>query len=400
MIVKGSTIQQLDKGPDGKKPKSRCRKWRIWATTDEGRKSLRFEGTYSQALDAQKAFVTELEGIVPNAETFGAYARTWREYRAASGDLEPNTLANDLRNERALQRSPMWGRRMASITPETCRADLLWVKGHPQVSGKDELSGTTMAKIHLYVHQMLGQAADDGKIASNPMAKVKAPKLDTKEREALSWGELTLLLNRLDELPLSAYSMCVYAICCHALRRAEACALADEGVTASVVMVRQAVKESTGELGAPKSKAGVRDLPTVPRFYEKVCEWRALRESKGLADAPTLFCDVKGGVLRPQNLYRWWAGDATHKGIRDEIGCSGITLHQLRHSNITHVARHMSEFDLLRYAGWSSLAPARIYVHDNYAALAAGVSRAWDAPDAIERTKYAPDKNRSETNGL
>ena len=41
MRVKGSTIQQLEKD----KPRSRCRKWRLWATTDEGRKSRRFTGT-------------------------------------------------------------------------------------------------------------------------------------------------------------------------------------------------------------------------------------------------------------------------------------------------------------------------------------------------------------------
>lgn len=34
MKVTGSTIQQLERD----KPKSRCRKWRLWATTEQGRK--------------------------------------------------------------------------------------------------------------------------------------------------------------------------------------------------------------------------------------------------------------------------------------------------------------------------------------------------------------------------
>ena len=62
MKVTGSTIEQLEKG----KRKSQCRKWRLWATTELGRKSRRFEGTWTQAQEALKAFTEELDGFVPN----------------------------------------------------------------------------------------------------------------------------------------------------------------------------------------------------------------------------------------------------------------------------------------------------------------------------------------------
>ena len=110
MKVTGSTIQQLEKD----KPRNRCRKWRLWATTERGRKSRRFHGTWTQAQDALCAFVDELEGQVPNAETFGAYAASWARWREVSGAYDPGTIANDLRNVRALRRSLLDYLRQAS----------------------------------------------------------------------------------------------------------------------------------------------------------------------------------------------------------------------------------------------------------------------------------------------
>ena len=178
---KGSIVQ-LDKGADGNKPRSKCRRWRLQVVTDEGRRSRPFEGTYTAAQAALAAFVEELEDVVPNAETFAAYAESWRRYRELSGDYDPNTVATYRRCVNAFARSPIGGMRMDAITPESCRDALLWVKSHPQREGLEELSGTTMAKLHQGLHLILATAAGDGRIASNPMSKVKPPKLDTPEK--------------------------------------------------------------------------------------------------------------------------------------------------------------------------------------------------------------------------
>ena len=39
--------------------------------------------------------------------------------------------------------------------------------------------------------------------------------------------------------------------------------------------------------------------------------------------------------MRPQLLQRWWTDDAKHNGVSASLGCEGITLHQLCHSNIS-----------------------------------------------------------------
>ena len=373
MKVKSSTIQQLDKP----RPKARCRDWRLWANTDDGRKSRRFHGTWTEAQDALRAFVSELSDKIPDSETFAAYAESWRLWRAESGDFSPNTIANDKRNIAALQRCPLADMRMDGITSEDCRNALLWLKRNPIRA--DELSGATLAKMHNYMHAVFKQAADDGRISRNPMDSVRQPKVDTPEKEALSPDELTLFLNRVDELPLDGRTMALYLMACLGLRRAEACALRDDDVRDGFAFVHQAVKEKAGTVDGPKSAAGIRMLPLPSRLAARIGLWREVRRALGFGGAEYLCCNSRGGMLRPQLLYRWWAGDSKHEGVRDRMGCSGMTLHQLRHSNLSMVARHMSVFDLQRYAGWSSIEPARVYVHNDFESMRAAVADAWDS---------------------
>ena len=373
MKVSGSTIQQLERGL----PKSRCRKWRLWATTEEGRKSRRFSGTWTQAQKALDAFVSELEGFVPNSETFGAYAESWRLWRAESGGFDPGTLANDARNVRALLRSPLAGMRMDEVTPEACRDALLWVKRNPaRASG--ELSGTTMTKIYGALHMVMAQAAAEGLVASDPTATVKPPKPDTAERRAIDPPELMAFLDHVDGLPLDGRAMALYMIAGCALRRAEACALRDRDVEGGVCNVARSVKERDGRVGDPKTFSGRRAIPMPRRVADKVDEWRAERARLGFSDAETLCCNTQGGLLRPQLLYRWWAGDASHNGVRERLGYPDLDLHELRHSNLSMMARHMTPFDLKSWAGWSSIAPAKVYVHDSFDAMERAVSGAWE----------------------
>ena len=386
MKVTGSTIQQLERD----KPKSRCRKWRLWATTEQGRRSRRFHGTWTQACEALKAFVAELEGFVPNAETFGAYAESWRAWRADSGDLAPGTVANDARHVAALRRTDLDGMRMDSITPADCRDALLWLKSHPARSTRTgQLSNTTMNKLHTCLHSVFECAHGDGAISTNPMASVKAPRPDTREKDAMSPDELFAFLDAVDGLPLDGRAVALYLMATLGLWRSEACALLDSDIGDGLCRVHLAVKERNGRVDEPKSPASIRVLPVQPRLQRKVDEWRAVKP-----DGATIACNSVGGVLRPQLLQRWWSGDSKHVGVRSSLGCDGMTLHQLRHSNLSMMARYMSPFDLQRYAGWSSIAPARIYIHDDLDSVRAAVSCAWDA---IECTKYAPENEKGQS---
>lgn len=366
MKVKSHTIQQLKPGP-----KSRCRDWRFWASTDCGRKSHRFHGTWTDAQNAIKGWVAELEQQVPDSESFASYAASWALWRASMGRYSPNTIKEDKRKVAALCRTELSGMRIAGITPDDCRSALLWLRSNPTKGGA--YTNTTMGKFHQTLDAIMQQAEDDGLVARNPMARIKPPKPDTRERDALSPEELQLFLNRVDGLPLDGRSMALYLMACLGLRRAEACALLDSDVHGGIAYVHQSVKERDGSVGAPKSEAGIRSLPIPARLQERIGLWRECRRALGLESAPTLACNTLGGIILPQNLWRWW------KGIAPSLGCEGMTLHDLRHSNLSMVARHMSAFDLQRYAGWSSIAPARIYIHDDMESVARAVESAWSA---------------------
>lgn len=376
MKVSGNgTVEQLEKD----KPRGRCRKWRLWVTTECGRKSRRFEGTWTEAQDALKRFVAELSAQVPNESEFGAYAQSWRLWRATMGTVSANMSVKDERNLRALERTDLWGERMDAITPDMCREALRWMQENP-AKGRP-LSPATMASLHSCMTSIFGQAVADGALASSPMAGVAMPKIPKSDRRALSRDEMDALLDALDARQADGHVMALYLMVCLGLRRGEALGLYASDIDGSVVHVRRSVSDATGKVGEPKSDAGNRTLPMPPRLRDKVDEWTAMRSALGLADAPTLCCNVYGGVMRPQNMYKWWHAH------RAELGCDGLTMHELRHSYLTLMARHVSPFDLQRLAGWSSLSPARIYVHDDLDALEKGVL---DAFSAHERTKNAP----------
>ena len=387
MKVTGATIQQLDRlRKDGsEKPKSECRKWRLWATTEQGRKSKRIGGTYSQAQKELKRWVAELEGVVPNAETFGAYAASWLAWRAGSGDFSPNTVAGESTCVRALSRSPIGAMRMDEIRPDDCRGALSWLASNP-VHG-DSLKRSTVARLHQVLGAIMRQAVADGRLADDPMAHVRRPKAEKPGRDALSPDELQLFLNRVDLLPLDGRSVALYLMACLGLRCGEACALRDDEVAGGIARVRSTVRAADGSIGPPKSESGKRDMPVPERLAAKVAEWRAARDALGLRDAPTLCCSASGGVMAPRSLSNWWRGGKGQVGAREKLGCPGMTMHELRHSNLSMMARHMSVFDLQRWAGWSSIEPARIYVHDDMDSVARAVSDAWGAR---ERTKNAP----------
>ena len=385
MQVTGASIQQLE--PD--KPRKRCRKWRLWLTVREldTRPNKRFSGKYMEALDALEVFKAEYEQKAPPAGTVGDYAEKWREWRVKSGEYAPGTLANDLRNIRALARSSLFSMELTKVTPSDCRNALMWVKDNPE--RVETLSNTSMNKIYQTLNSIMSQAYDDELIASNPMARISAPKPDTREREALSPGELIALLDKLDALPLDGRVMAVYIICLAGLRRGEACALYLSDIHDGLLTVNKAIKERTGRIDAPKTPSGVRTIPIPQRLQDKVLEWLKTRPN-----AETLCCTKHGKIMRPQYLQRWWAGDSQHRAMGEMLGYPGLTLHDLRHSNLSMVSRHMSVFDLKTYAGWASIEPARVYIHDDMETLKSSIASAWDASSS---TESAPPSKTGQT---
>ena len=374
MRVKSATIQALERN----KPRSRCRKWRLWLNVEglATRPSRVFHGTYTEALNALEAFKLEYMDKVPDSDTLASYMALWLSWRENSGQFAPGTIAHDKRDVNAILRSPLAELPIAAIKPEDVRNALLWIKQNP-ARKQGELTNATMNSIFITLNAVFRQAVNDERINKNPMAHIKAPRPDTKEKEALSPEELAALIVKLSTLQLDGRVMALYFIAYLGLRRSEACALMDSSIVGGYCHITQAVKERDGSIGETKYPASVRTLPMPSPLVYKCAEWQRLKERLGWQDAPTLCCNSQGGVLRPQLLQRWWTGDSKHIGVADKLGYHGLTLHQIRHSNLSMMARHMSPFDLKTYAGWSSIEPAKIYIHDDLSQVAQAVSCAW-----------------------
>ena len=379
MKVTGSTIQQLER----ELPKSRCRKWRLWVTTDEGRRSKRFTGTYTQAQEALKEFVADLEGQVPNADTFGGYAESWRLWREKSGDLDEQTLVNDRRNVAVLGRV-LGEKRMDAITPEVVKNTLLEIK----TGGPRELSGTYMNNLFTALNCIMQTACNDGKIAANPCARISPPKTDTKERKALSAAEMDEVWRNVEPLARcgDGRAMLVLLMLDAGLRPQEAVALKPEEVDVGnmVLHVRTAMKEKSGNIGKTKRPASVRDLPMTERLADVCADYSHMR-----LGGPCFVENTRdGSPLRMQNFRKWWE---LH---RESFGAPGIVPYELRHSNLTKMARYMSVFDLQAWAGWSSIAPAKVYVHRDQSSLEAAVRRSQIG--SIEIESNAPKTHQNE----
>ena len=369
--------------PLEKKSRYKCRKWRLFVMTECGKKTRVFNGKWTDAQNALEAFKSELSNQVANSDTFAAYTLSWLAYRENLGTFSPGTIANNRREINALNRSALSTLSLADITPQDCRDALVWIKQNP-VSDRVELSNTTMNKIYTTLNAILSQAVDDNELTANPMERIKAPKPDTKEREFLTPEKLFTLTHHLQDLTLDGRVMALYFICLLGLRRGEVCALYDSDVRKKTLTVRRAIKERDGTIGEPKTKASIRTLPMPPLLAYKVDEWRQIRDSNGFSDALTLCCNTRGGVLRPQLLQRWWTGDAVHNGICEYLNCHGITLHQLRHSNLSMMARYMSAYDLQRYAGWSNIEPANIYVHSDSAQIETAIKQIYGKESTLQ----------------
>jgi len=339
--------------------------------SDGRKRSRRFHGAYREAVAALSTFRGELEAECACSDTFGGYAQSWLDYLAKMGEIRYSTLRRYRNAVRALD-FEFKDVRLSDMTPERCRVGIAAIKSGNNFSHR-ELSGAYMAKLYSVLHAILKMAVEDERINRDPLANSTAPKVDTREKDALSPAQLAALVGNLEALPMDGKVMCYLLMAYLGLRRGETCALLVDDIDfdRSIVHVRHGIEEQDFTVAETKTHAGVRDLPAPPQLLVDVRRWLDARSSMGWSACPTLACNARGTLLRPSDLEKWW------NGHRAELGAEGMTMHQIRHSNLSMMARHLNVFDLQRWAGWASIEPARVYVHADAESLANGCADAF-----------------------
>lgn len=299
--------------------------------------------------EALRAFQGELADQLPPSDSFAAYAASWCAYRRESGTVAPSTCLNNESMVRAF--APCFDCPITDVTPQMCRDAMIALKA------ERGWSGTTAHTKHVMLHGLFSQAVKDGVMKSNPLDAVDAPAIDTKEREAMSPAELDALWCRVSEEPLSSYTMALFLAMDAGFRIGECVWLEAKGVG-----------ETSVTLARSKTKAGVRTVPMTDRLKAKCREWERDRADRGIADAETFCCRLDGLPLKRSSLRNWYVKNRERLGLPQRF-------HDIRHANLSKMARYMSAHDLQRWAGWGSIQMANRYVHDDYSQLEAAISR-------------------------
>ena len=333
----GSVVQR-----DKSKPRSRCRDWELSVVVESAgarkRRTRAFHGTWSDAQRALREFVAEVDGSAPaEGWTVAGYAAAWHEKR------RPELSLNTWRAE---------GSRVARVASYFKDAALSEI-GPSDVRGfhaamRDEgLAESTMHLADATLRAMLADAAGEG-LAVGDIAAAPRPKGGESRRRAMTDAEMDGIASALD--PSDGHALAVLLCLMCGLRRAEAVALEWRDVYDGCVHVERA-DAGDGTCTPPKSKAGVRAVP-IPTALSVAME--GLRGEPGSRVCLNAF----GERITPGALGAWW------RWKRASLG-TDATLHELRHSYLTRLARagvHPSVMQ--RLAGHSTMrVTMEIYTH-------------------------------------
>ena len=346
---KGS-IAQIDTN----KPRNKCRRWRLRVCTGRnprtgkyGCKTRRFEGTYTQAKAALREFIDEVEENAVQGRTdytFKEYCDQFVELRRAGKEVSPTNLRKQETYFRAACRHIGEAKLEAVTTTMLNKMYVAMLKGDT-ISGK-RASGTYVNCIHANVKLVFDQAVKEGIIASNPCASATLPKMDTREKKALSPESVKDLIAQLD--PREDQDCAFLLAIAMGMRRGEICGLSwgDIDFERGIVDVSHSYDELSN-LKETKTKAGMRLLPLpdsiaraliahkeaqIARF-ERINSRRKEDERKlQHGDDTPVIADNKGDRVKPYNLSHWWNRN------RGAFGLEGWCLHELRHSYLSLLA--------------------------------------------------------------
>lgn len=276
--------------------------------------------TYATESDAQGWLAAERRkidlgtwGAVERSDgiTLRVYADKWVDQRS----LRPRTRAHYRSMLDRLILPDLGEAKMVTLTPAKIRA---W---HAELGTRHE---TRNAHAYALLHAICATAVQDEVLDANP-CRIRAAMQTNRRRDVdvLTPAQVDKLAAKMP--PRLRVSVTLAAWC--GLRWGETSELRRKDVTAdcSVLKVRRAVTYRSGEfhVGAPKTRAGVRDV-TVPPHIRPALKAH-LKNHVGRAGDALLFADEDGTHLRADRYRTDW------EKARAEIGKPNLRVHDLRH---------------------------------------------------------------------
>lgn len=315
--------------------------------TGEVKREMKTFHVKSQSQAEKKRCISEFRNELENGldrdyrnTTFEEYSAQWLKDREAGKQIAARTLSKERDRIRTINLT-LGNMRIVAITRQDIKkfqtAIMTTDKDGkaPTLSGKP-LSGTTAHGIRTTLHQILDEAVEDNIIAKNPCDRLRAPKIDTAEKEPLSKeraAEFRALLDSATPRPsLVGFRLCLFA----GLRRGEACALkwSDFNEEEGTITISRNLCTQTLKPKPPKTKAGYRTIPLDPATIAYLKRFKRIQTPKLLAlgksvNDSCIVAKAQCEYTHPENLTRSLVRFAKANGF------DGLTPHILRHTYCT-----------------------------------------------------------------
>lgn len=362
---KGSVIQR-----DTSVSRNKCKVWelRVPVGRDLGSGeykpiSKRFHGTLSEANKALRELITQVEqGCVLRRSDmrFGEYADAWIE--ECKTTLAYNTWTHYQGRMKHIKHH-LSDARLSEITPEVLTGVYKKLLEGDSASG-NKLNENYVADIATTLHKLFWCAVKDRHIPSNPCDYAERPKIVRKERRTIRAAKIKTLLSKLD--PIEPCQLVVIMAVKTGMRRGEVHGLSwgDVDLDELSINIRRNYTDA-GELKEPKTEKGERIIPIPTSLIDdlmvrrvKQMEYATAHDLKVTEDTPLISNQFLERIL-PHASTRWWDRN------RESLGFPSITLHELRHSYLSEMARRKVDPHVLqKLAGHAKFSTtADIYIH-------------------------------------
>lgn len=350
--------------------KSKCKRWQIrfnigrdLATGKYKQVARNIVGTYSDAERALRKLIIECEdeGTIRKSNMlFGDYASAWLQERKET--KAHGTWRSEVDRIKCVN-IHLAKAKLHEITPDILESVYQKLLDGKSPSGK-KLSKAYVKSIDATLHRLFKQAVKDKHIQSNPCDLTETPASDTKEKKSLSLSQMKELLSKLDATQPS--QLTIILALRTGMRRGEIHGLSwcDIDFEKHEISIKHSY-DTGGHLKVPKTKNSCREIPVSKNTIDCLEKRRyALREqlsNNGLkltADTPVI-CNELGERMLPSSTTRWWVRN------RDSFGLSGFTVHEMRHSYLSEMARNGTDVKVLQMlAGHANFSTTMdIYTH-------------------------------------
>lgn len=310
-----------------------------------------------EAERALAAFVRELEGKTAESMTLSGLIDEYTEAHVTKLAVKTQSWYSDTFRR---IKAGLGHFKLRDLEPKLIRKfyDRLRDPHSKELDGlKNGISAESVKHHHRALSAALNWGYKQGYIDFKVMDRVSAPRTDTKEKRALSEGEIRAFLDVLSKE--STHWQCFGQLALTTgMRRGEMLGLRwdDVDLKERLIHVRYTLQRIDGKfvLGEPKTGSSKRDIAITPKTYQLLQAWRK-EQAEERMKFPSAWKDDYV-FTRDDGLPRDTSA-VSHKiqGLYKQAGIENATLHTLRHTFVTRLlAAGIPVHDVAASAGHAS----------------------------------------------